>query len=202
MTKSPLLTPLLVSLRGFLLFSVLFGLAYPGLVTLGTQALFSQQAEGSLIVKNGDKDTVLGSAWIGQNFTAPRYFWGRLSATTPAYNAANSSGSNFSPANPALLDAVKARLDALKKADPTNPAPVPVDLVTASASGLDPHITPAAALYQAARIAKERNLSLEAVKTLIQHHTQPRQFGILGEATVNVLQLNLALDGKLPPTAR
>jgi K+-transporting ATPase ATPase C chain len=179
----------------FLFLTGLLGFAYPGLSTLLVQAAFPKESQGSLIQKNGG---VLGSELIGQNFTDPKYFWSRLSATSPqAYNAASSSGSNFNPANPALLDAVKARVDALKKADPGNKRPIPVDIVTASGSGLDPHISPAAAEYQAARVAKARGLTEEAVRALIKKHTQNRQFGILGEPRVNVLMLNLDLDGKL-----
>ena len=185
---------LLTSVIAFVLMTVLFGGIYPAAVTLLAQLLFPAEAQGSLIVKNG---TTLGSASIGQNFSAPQYFWGRLSATTPAYNAANSSGSNLSPANPALLDAVKGRLDDLKKTDPDNTKPVPVDLVTASGSGLDPHISLAAASYQVERVAKARNMPPETVKTFIKKHTEGRQFGILGEERVNVLMLNLDLDGKL-----
>jgi potassium-transporting ATPase KdpC subunit len=183
------------SIIAMALFTVLFGALYPALVTAAAHILFPARAEGSLIVKNG---AVLGSASIGQNFSAPKYFWGRLSATTPAAtNAANSSGSNMSPANPALLDAAKARLDDLRKADPGNTKPVPVDLVTASASGLDPHISPAAAVYQAGRVARERNRPVGEILMLIKKHTEGRQFGIFGEDRVNVLILNLDLDNKL-----
>jgi K+-transporting ATPase ATPase C chain len=178
----------------FVLFTVLCGTIYPAVTTLIIQALFPEKAEGSFIVKDGK---VLGSELLGQNFTDPKYFWGRLSATTPVYNAANSSGSNLGAANPALLDAVKGRIAALKKADPVNTKPIPADLVTASASGLDPHISPAAAEYQAQRVAKARGMTVTAVQGYIQKYTQERQFGFLGEPTVNVLMLNLALDGKL-----
>jgi potassium-transporting ATPase KdpC subunit len=174
------------------LFTVLFGLIYPLVITGGAQVLFPRQANGSLIVDGG---RVAGSTLIGQPFSDPKYFWGRLSATSPfPYNAASSSGSNLGPTNQALLDAVKQRVDDLRKADPGNRVPVPVDLVTASASGLDPHISPAAARYQAARVARVRRLSPDAVDRLIQQHTEGRQFGILGEPRVNVLELNRALD--------
>ena len=179
----------------FLLFTALFGAAYPAISTIVVKALFPEQAQGSLISKNGQ---VLGSKLIGQNFSDPKYFWGRLSATGPyAYNASASSGSNMGSANPALLDAVKSRIDALKKAAPDNTKPIPVDLVTASGSGLDPHISPAAAEYQLARVAKVRGISENEVKRLINQYTTGRQFGILGEPAVNVLMLNLALDGKI-----
>jgi K+-transporting ATPase ATPase C chain len=182
----------------FLLFfflTVLLGFVYPVFSTVLVQGGFPRETQGSLIEKNGH---VLGSELIGQNFAEPKYFWGRLSATTPqAYNAASSTGSNFSPANPALLDAVKARIDALKKADPSNPNPIPADLVTASGSGLDPHISPEAALWQAHRVAEARHMPEATVQVLIKKHTQGRQFGILGEPRVNVLMLNLDLDGKL-----
>lgn len=179
----------------FILFTVLLGIVYPGVTTVAARALFPLKTEGSLILRNGK---LLGSELIGQSFSAPKYFWGRLSATAPvAYNAASSSGSNYGSANPALLDAVKARIDALTTADPDNKLSIPVDLVTASGSGLDPHISPAAAVYQAGRIARERNMSAPTIAALIEKHTEGRQFGILGEPRVNVLMLNLDLDGKL-----
>jgi K+-transporting ATPase ATPase C chain len=179
----------------FIFLTLLLGVVYPGICTVLVQGGFPKETQGSLIEKDGH---VLGSELIGQNFSGPKYFWGRLSATSPqAYNASASSGSNMSPANPALLDAVKARVDALRKVDPENKQPIPVDLVTASGSGLDPHISPAAAEYQAMRVAKARGLSPEAVAMLVKKHTQDRQFGILGEPRVNVLMLNLDLDGKL-----
>ncbi len=179
----------------FLFLTLLLGFTYPLLSTWLLQAAFPKETHGSLIMKD---NKVLGSELIGQNFTDPKYFWGRLSATSPqSYNAASSSGSNLSPANPALFDAAKARVDALHKADPANAQPIPVDLVTSSGSGLDPHISPASAEYQASRVAKTRGMPLETVREIIKKHTQGRQFGILGEPGVNVLMLNLDLDGKL-----
>ncbi len=176
----------------FVLLSVITGIVYPVAVTGIAKVLFPDAAEGSLIVENGKP---VGSRLIGQNFTDPKYFWGRPSATGPMpYNAGASSGSNQGPLNPALQDAVKARIDALKASDPTQTAPIPVDLVTASGSGLDPEISPAAARWQAPRIARIRGLSEAAVNTLIDTHTEGRQFGLLGEPRVNVLTLNLALD--------
>ncbi len=176
----------------FVLLSVMTGIVYPLVVTGIAQVTFPEQAGGSLIVKDGKP---IGSALIGQSFTDPKYFWGRPSATSPqSYNAAASSGSNQGPLNPALTDAVKGRVDALKAADPTNNNPIPADLVTASASGLDPHISPVAAAYQIARVAKTRGLPLERLTALIAQHTQGRQWGVFGEPRVNVLKLNLALD--------
>jgi K+-transporting ATPase ATPase C chain len=176
----------------FALLTIVTGIVYPALVTGAGKSLFPKLAAGSLIERDGK---VVGSSLIGQNFTEPRYFWGRLSATAPmANNAGGSGGSNLGPTNPALLEAVKGRVEALRAADPGNTAPVPVDLVTASASGLDPEISEAAARYQAPRVARERHLSLAAVQKLIQAHTAARDLGVLGEARVNVLQLNLALD--------
>ena len=176
----------------FLLLTLLTGLAYPLLVTGISQATMSGKANGSLIVREGKP---AGSSLIGQPFSDPKYFWGRLSATSPmSYNAGASSGSNLGPTNPALKDAVKGRVQALRDADPGNTQPVPVDLATASGSGLDPHISPAAAEYQLARVARVRNLSPDAIRKLVAEHTEGRQFGILGEPRVNVLELNLALD--------
>jgi len=183
------LRPALLALA---LLSLLTGVLYPLAVTGLAQTLFPYRANGSIILKD---DTRVGSELIGQPFSDPKYFWGRLSATSPfPYNAAASSGSNLGPTNPALLDAVRGRMEALRKADPENRAPVPVDLVTASGSGLDPHISPAAARFQARRVAKARSLDEATVRKLIAECTEPRQIGILGEPRVNVLKLNLALD--------
>ena len=176
----------------FLVLSVLTGLIYPGLVTLIGQAAFPDQAQGSLLRRDG---RVVGSSLIGQNFTATGHFQGRASATGPqSYNATASSGSNLGPLNPALVDAVKARAQALRDANPGNAQPVPADLVLASASGLDPHISPQAAEYQVARVARERHLQIAQVRELVAQHTEDRQWGLFGEPRVNVLQLNLALD--------
>ena len=180
----------------FLVLTAITGLIYPLVVTGVAQVLFPQQANGSLIVKNGQ---AVGSQLIGQPFDDPKYFWGRPSATGPfPYNAAASSGSNLGPSNPALTDAVKARMDTLKAADPANAQPIPVDLVTSSASGLDPHISPAAADYQVARVAHTRGLDESAVRQLVAQYTQGRDLGVLGEPRVNVLELNLALDALKP----
>jgi len=176
------------------LLSVVTGVVYPALVTAIAQVIFPREANGSLIVKNGK---VVGSSLIGQPFDDPKYFWGRPSATSPFQdNAGSSSGSNLGPTNPALTRAVQERVNALKAADPDNKAPVPVDLVTTSGSGLDPHVSPAAALYQVTRVAKARKLDEAAVRRLVEENTEGRQFGFLGEPRVNVLALNLALDGK------
>lgn len=172
--------------------SLVCGLLYPLAVTGVAQSVFSHQANGSLITQGGK---VVGSELIGQSFSAPEHFWGRPSATAPMpYNAAASGGSNAGPTNPALTDAVKARIEALKAADPGNTSPVPVDLVTTSASGLDPHISPAAANYQTARVARARSLPVAQVQALVQQHTEGAWLGLLGEPRVNVLALNLALD--------
>ena len=183
------LRPALVSLVALTLIT---GLLYPLVVTGIAQMLFPRQANGSLIMKDGKP---VGSSLIGQPFDAPKYFWGRPSATSPfPYNAAASSGSNLGPTNDALMKAVQARIDALKTADPDNPLPLPVDFVTASGSGLDPHISPAAAEYQVRRIARVRGLDETVVQRLVARHTEGRQLGVLGEPRVNVLTLNLALD--------
>jgi potassium-transporting ATPase KdpC subunit len=194
------LRPALVSL---LLLTILTGIAYPLLVTGIAQVVFPRQANGSLIVQNGQ---VVGSSLIGQSFDDPKYFWGRLSATgTFPYNAFNadnltaSSGSNYGPLNPALMEMVQGRIDALKAADPDNTKPIPVDLVTASGSGLDPQISPAAAAYQLDRVAGARGLDAAAVQKLVDQNTQGRDLGILGEPRVNVLELNLALDALQKP---
>jgi K+-transporting ATPase ATPase C chain len=172
--------------------TLLTGVAYPLLVTGLAQSLFPSQAHGSLILRDGK---AVGSALIGQSFTDPAHFWGRPSATSPmSNNASASSGSNLGPMNPALTDAVKTRVAALRSADPSNTAAVPVDLVTTSASGLDPHISLAAAQYQAGRVAAARKLPAQTVQTLVNQNTQRPILGLLGEPVVNVLQLNLALD--------
>jgi K+-transporting ATPase ATPase C chain len=182
-----------------LLFTLLTGLAYPLLVTGFAQLLFPSQANGSLLRENGK---VVGSELIGQAFASPRYFWSRPSATAPhPYNAGASTGSNQGPLNPALKDAVAARIKALKDADPENSAPIPVDLVTASGSGLDPHISPAAAYYQVSRVARERGLSVDAVRQAVDRQIEARTFGLLGEPRVNVLLLNRALD-RLNPSPK
>jgi K+-transporting ATPase ATPase C chain len=185
------LRPALVIL---VLMTLITGVGYPLVVTGIAQTLFRVQANGSLIVKDGKP---VGSTLIGQPFDDPKYFWSRPSATSPfADNVASSSGSNLSPTNADLVKAVQGRVDALRAADPGNDASVPVDLVTASGSGLDPHISPAAALYQVRRVAKARKLDPEAVRQLVERHTEGRFLGFLGEPRVNVLTLNLALDGK------
>lgn len=176
-----------------LIMTVLTGSVYPAFVTAIAQTMFKEQANGSLI-KDG-KDQIIGSALIGQAFNEPKYFWSRPSATVPiAYNAAASSGSNLGPTNPALTEAVSARIQTLKQADPGNHNPVPIDLVTASGSGLDPHISIAAAEYQIKRIAKVRKISEAKLRELVKAYTEGRQWLILGEPRVNVLKLNLALD--------
>jgi K+-transporting ATPase ATPase C chain len=176
----------------FVALTVITGIVYPLAVTGVAKAAFPAHAAGSLIMKDGKP---VGSALIGQNFSDPKHFWGRPSATSPMpYNGGGSSGSNLGPLNPALVDAVKGRVEALKAADPGHALPVPVDLVTASASGLDPHISVAAAQYQAARVARVRGVAPDTVTALIAQHTEGRLFGLLGEARVNVLELNLDLD--------
>jgi len=180
------------ALTMLLVLTFLTGVVYPLIVTGLAQIVFPQQAHGSLIVRDG---RVIGSELIGQHFNDPKYLWSRPSATSPfPYNAAASSGSNLGPTNPVLIEAVKTRVAALRAADPDNEAPVPVDLMTASGSGLDPHISPAAALYQAHRVARVRGLQESQVKDLVGQYTEGRQFGLLGEPRVNVLKLNLALD--------
>ncbi len=175
----------------FLLLTVVTGLVYPGLMT-GIALMMPGQAKGSLIVRDGKP---VGSELVGQPFSDPKYFWSRPSATSPqSYNGLASSGSNQAPTNPALVDVVKDRIAALRAADPDNKAPVPADLVTASASGLDPHISPAAAEFQLGRVARERKLDPAMVRELVTRHTEDRQLGVLGEPRVNVLRLNLALD--------
>ena len=178
----------------FVLLTVVTGIAYPLLVTGIAKVTLPEAANGSLIVKDGK---TVGSRLIGQNFTDPKYFWGRPSATSPQpNNASASSGSNQGPLNPALVDAVKGRIDALKAADPGNTRPVPADLVNASASGLDPHISPAAAEYQIERVARARHLDPSALKTMVEKYTEDRQWRVFGEPRVNVLELNLALDSR------
>jgi K+-transporting ATPase ATPase C chain len=179
----------------FLVLSLVTGVIYPLVVTGIAQAVFPARANGSLIYLDGEP---VGSALIGQPFDDPKYFWSRPSATTPAYNAAASAGSNLGPTNPALQEAVRCRIAALRAVDPGNQAPIPVDLVTASASGLDPHISPAAAEYQVHRVAKIRGMRENALRELIVRHTEGRTFGLLGEPRVNVLQLNMDLDSMKP----
>jgi len=184
-----MLRPLLVL---FVLLTALTGFVYPLVVTGIGKIAFPDQASGSLVVRDGK---LVGSSLISQSFQDPKYFWGRLSATTPMpNNASYSGGSNLGPTNPALLDAVKARIDALKMADPDNTLPIPVDLVTASASGLDPDITPAAALYQVARVARVRGLDPLKLREMVLAQVKGPQWGIFGESRVNVLLLNLSLD--------
>jgi len=185
-----LFRPAIVS---FAMLTLMTGIIYPLVVTGLAQALFPHQANGGMMVKGKQ---ALGSELIGQPFDDPKYFWGRLSATSPfPYNAAASSGSNLGPLNPDLVRAARARINALRVADPGNTAPIPVDLVTASASGLDPHTSVAAALYQVPRVARARGLGEDQVRSLVVQFTEGRQFGLLGEPRVNVLKLNLALDG-------
>lgn len=185
------------AIMALLILTILTGLMYPLAVTGIAQAIFPHQANGSLLIKDGRP---IGSALIGQPFDDARYFWGRPSATSPfPYNAAASSGSNLGPTNPALIQAVQTRIAALKAADPENTALIPVDLVTASGSGLDPHISPAAADYQVRRVARARGMDERVVRRLVAEQTEGRQFGLLGEPRVNVLKLNLTLDGAQPP---
>lgn len=187
-----MLTHVRPALLMLLSFTVITGVFYPLLVTGIGQVLFPSKANGCIIEKNGQ---AVGSALIGQQFTSPGYFWSRLSATGPfPYNAASSGGSNYGPLNPALLKAAKDRVDLLHAVDPANSKPIPVDLVTASGSGLDPHISIAAAIYQIPRVARERNLSEQYVREFVDRYTDPRGLGILGEPGVNVVELNLALD--------
>jgi K+-transporting ATPase ATPase C chain len=186
-----LLRPLVVL---FALLTVLTGVVYPLLVTGVGKAFFPRQVAGSLLVRDGK---LIGSSLISQSFQEPKYFWGRLSATAPMpNNAAASGGSNFGPLNPALIDAAKARIEALKAADPDNNAPIPVDLVTASGSGLDPDISPAAALYQVNRVAAARHLNPVRLRAQVVAAIEGPQWGVFGEARVNVLNLNLALDSR------
>jgi potassium-transporting ATPase KdpC subunit len=190
MTKS-LLRPLFVL---FAALTVITGLIYPLIVTAAGKAFFANQAAGSLILRD---DKLIGSSLIAQPFQDPKYFWGRLSATAPMpNNALASGGSNYGPTNPALIDAAKARIDALKAADPDNIAPIPVDLVTASGSGLDPDISPAAALYQVNRVATARHLSSAQLRAKVLAAVEGPQWGLFGEPRVNVLELNLALDSR------
>ena len=189
-----MLTHVRAAVVSLALFTLVTGLAYPAIVTVVAQLAFPHQANGSLIVKDGK---AVGSALIGQPFDDPKYFWGRPSATSPfGYNAGASGASNLSPTNADLIKAVQGRVDALRAADPGNTALVPVDLVTASGSGLDPHISPAAALYQAGRVARVRKLDEAVVRDLVARHTEGRLLGLLGEPRVNVLALNLALDAR------
>jgi K+-transporting ATPase ATPase C chain len=184
-----------ISVRTVIVLTVLMGFVYPLVITGAAQALFPHQANGSLIVRDGK---TLGSSLIGQPFDDPKYFWSRLSATGPQpYNASNSSGSNLGPTNPALIQEIQGRIDALHKADPDNHELIPVDLVTSSGSGLDPHISPAAAYYQLKRIAKIRGVSEDSLRAMVARHTAGRFLGLLGEPAVNVLELNLELDGAI-----
>ena len=185
-----------IGLIFFFLFTLLTGVVYPLAITLIAQGAFPHRANGSVMERQGQP---IGSELIGQPFDDPRYFWGRPSATEKVpYNAASSSGSNLGPTNPDLLKALKERIEALRAVHPDQSGPVPVDLVTASASGLDPHISPAAAEFQIARVAKARGISEDSVRQLVASHTEGRTLGLLGEPRVNVLRLNLALDGVGP----
>ncbi len=180
------------TILSILVLTLVTGLAYPLVVTAVSQTVFPKQANGSIVEKDGKP---MGSALIGQPFSDPKYFWGRLSATSPKpYDPTGSTGSNLGPTNSSLMDNVNARIKDLKDADPDNAAPIPVDLVTASGSGLDPEISPAAAEYQVKRVAKARKLDESKVRDLVAQNTQQRQLGLFGEARVNVLSLNMALD--------
>jgi len=186
-----MLSQLRAAVLVFLALTAVTGIAYPVVVTLIAQVAFPHQANGSLIERDGK---VVGTELIGQQFDDPRYFWGRPSATSPAYNAAASAGSNFGPTNPVQLDAVRERVEAIRRAHPQRSSAVPIDLVTASGSGLDPHISPAAAEFQLERVAQARGMDVQAVRKVVARHTAGRTFGVLGEPRVNVLELNLALD--------
>jgi len=179
------------ALLSFVILTIITGVIYPLCITGIAQALLPKQANGSLIYRNGK---VVGSSLIGQAFEDPKYLWGRISAAAPQYNASSSSGSNLGPLNPVLIDEIRGRIKALKTADPDNTKPIPVDLVTSSASGLDPHISLAAAEYQVARIARFRGASEDIVRTVVRKYTQGRLFGLVGEPVVNVLKVNIALD--------
>jgi K+-transporting ATPase ATPase C chain len=179
----------------FVALTVVTGVAYPVVVTVIAQVIFPHQANGSLIERDGN---VVGSELIGQQFDDLKYFWSRPSATAPAYNGTASTGSNYGPTNPAQLDAVKSRVENIRKAHPEQTGSIPVDFVTASGSGLDPHISPAAAEYQIGRVAKARNLDVDTIRDFVKKHTAGRQLGVLGEPRVNVLSLNLALEAESP----
>ncbi|MBI5417644.1 potassium-transporting ATPase subunit KdpC [Candidatus Poribacteria bacterium] len=187
----------------FLIFTIITGIIYPLAITGIAQLIFPEKANGSIIyiVGAGSKPThttkPIGSKFIGQSFDDPKYFWGRPSATTPVYNAASSSGSNLGPLNPQLINNLKARIEALKVSDPDNKNLIPVDLVTSSASGLDPHISVAGAMYQASRVARLRGLNEETLKSIVERHTSGRFLGLIGEPVVNVLELNLELDNNI-----
>jgi len=180
------------ALFSFLVLTILTGIVYPLFITGIAQTLLPNQANGSLIYRNGK---VVGSSLIGQAFDDPKYLWGRISATSPQYNASGSSGSNIGPSNHALIDEINSRIKALKAVDPNNTNPIPVDLVTSSASGLDPHISLAAAFYQIPRVAQYRGLTQDAVRVVVDKYTSSRFLGLIGEPVVNVLLVNLALDG-------
>lgn len=190
--KGMIRAQLKAAILSFFILTIITGIFYPFFVTGIAQAIFPKQANGSLIYRNGKP---IGSTLIGQPFDDPKYFWSRISATIPQqYNASLSSGSNIGPSNPALIDEIKGRLKALQAADPDNKVSIPVDLVTSSASGLDPHISLAAAYYQIPRVARLRGLSQDALKVIVRQHTYGRFLGLIGEPVVNVLELNLALD--------